>query len=64
MLKAVLLLTGLVFAMAVVAPGLLTRATQTGAPDKAEQPVLANAQPDHGDPAGPDEGSSGDPRPA
>ena len=48
MLKAVLLLTGLVFAMAVIAPGLLTRATQTGAPDKAEQPVLANAQPDHG----------------
>ena len=48
MLKAVLLLTGLVFAMAVAAPCLLTRATQTGAPGKAEQPVIANVQPDHG----------------
>ena len=48
MLKAVLLLTGLVFAMAVAAPGLLTRATQTGAPGKVEPPVIANVQPDHG----------------
>ncbi len=47
MLKAVLLLTGLVFAVAVIAPGILTRAT-TDAPGKTEQPVLANVQPDHG----------------
>ena len=44
---AALLLTGLVFAVAVIAPGMLTRAT-TDAPGKTEQPVLANVQPDHG----------------
>lgn len=48
MLKAVLLLAAMVFAMAIVAPGMLTRATQTAAPDKSEEPALANVQPDHG----------------
>ncbi len=48
MLKAVLLLAGLVFAMAVLAPDMLTRATQTEAPGKPETPALANVQPDHG----------------
>lgn len=48
MLKAVLLLAAMVFAMAIVAPGMLTRATQTDAPDKGEEPALANVQPDHG----------------
>jgi aspartyl protease family protein len=48
MLKAVLLLAAMMFAFATVAPGMLTRATQTDAPGKAEEPALANVQPDHG----------------
>jgi aspartyl protease family protein len=48
MLKAVLLLTGLVFAVALIAPDMLTRTTQIGGPGKAEEPVLAKVQPDHG----------------
>lgn len=48
MLKAVLLLAAIVFAIAAVAPSVLTRATQTDAPGKGEQPVIANVQPDHG----------------
>jgi aspartyl protease family protein len=48
MLKAVLLLAGLMFAVAAIAPDMLTRATQTVASGKTEEPVLANIQPDHG----------------
>jgi aspartyl protease family protein len=48
MLKAVLLLAGLMFAIAVVAPEMLTRATQTAPSGKADEPVLASTQPDHG----------------
>jgi len=48
MLKAVLLLAAMVFAIATIAPGMLTRATQTDASGKADEPAIATAQPDHG----------------